>query len=103
MHRPAKRVEGRRGALRTPARHIGHMGGSVPACMGMPAEDPPSPSPQPGTASRAAFPVSPQAGREVRLAAALRANLRRRKAQARARAADQPPAEPGDPPMPTKD
>jgi hypothetical protein len=48
-------------------------------------------------------PAKPPADREARLAAALRENLRRRKAQARARSADQtppgplgkPPAEPG--------
>ncbi len=46
---------------------------------------------------REAPPKPPQTAREARLAAALRENLRRRKAQARARAED-PPAPPPPPP-----
>jgi hypothetical protein len=48
-------------------------------------------TPPPDKAKEPAAPRSARAGREERLAAALRENLRRRKAQARARAAEAPP------------
>jgi hypothetical protein len=61
-------------------------------------EDPPAPRPAPATPALSERALAEKQARQAREAAALRANLLRRKQQQRARTAGEPPAPAASPP-----